>query len=148
MFSARSLTNRVTLSFVDRDMFMRYRGGGVGHRVLWPLREIMRAVGHTRAKHQAKRKEDHGEDSDMMDEGDELQQEVEYDDDIEVDGPEGADGAQKMEEDEGEAGLTDEEDEVAIADEEHDYGYVMDNIREEEVDAEEDGGEDFDYFVD
>lgn len=36
------------LSFVDRDMFMRYQGGGIGHRSLWPLRDILMAEGHLR----------------------------------------------------------------------------------------------------
>lgn len=109
----------------------------------------MRAVGHTRAKHQAKgkNKEDHDkENSDVMEVGDELEQEVEYDDDIEVNGLEEADQAQKMEQDDSDAGSTDEENEVAITDEEHDYGYVMDNVRKEEADSEEDGAEGFDYF--
>lgn len=27
---------------------MRYRGGGIGHRSLWPLRDVMMAEGHLR----------------------------------------------------------------------------------------------------
>ena len=38
----------LSLSFVDRDMFMRFRGGGVGHKPFWHLRKALQAEAHER----------------------------------------------------------------------------------------------------
>lgn len=104
---------------------MRYRGGGVGHRILWPLRDIMLAAGHTRPKHQpqashkGKERMEEPNELEEPEEGDVLDQVIAYDDDI--------------------VGGSDENDREAvqaIEDEVEDYMYG-ENEGEDEADEEE-----------
>ena len=34
----------ISTSFVDRYMFMRYRGGGVGHKSTWHLNDLLKST--------------------------------------------------------------------------------------------------------
>lgn len=118
---------------------MRYRGGGVGHRIIWPLKDIMCAVGHTRPRHQTggtrkgkermeeERKEEgcaeEPQGLDGYDEEDVTDQVIAYDDDITQDDPEAA---------------------QALADEEEDYGYG--DHGDDLVDPDEEEEEVFDVF--
>ena len=36
-----SVLSSLLYSFVNRDMFMRYRGGGVGHKATWHLNDTL-----------------------------------------------------------------------------------------------------------
>ena len=49
---AYSLTRR----FVDRDMFMRYRGGGVGHKYMRVIEEIFENMSRERLHHQERKR--------------------------------------------------------------------------------------------
>jgi len=45
-----ALTAR-TVRFVDRDMFMRYRGGGIGHRYMREIEDIYENMSRERVHH-------------------------------------------------------------------------------------------------
>lgn len=125
---------------------MRYRGGGVGHRILWPLRELMLAVGHIRPKHQpkasrkGKERMEEPEEVDELDElvggEDELAQMIAYDDDIIH-----ADPDEKIGDD------TQTIDPQELEDEQQDYGYGEDDVLDTlNADEEEEEEEVFDVF--
>ena len=42
-----------TARFVDRDMFMRYRGGGIGHKYMRAIEEIYENMSREQAHHKA-----------------------------------------------------------------------------------------------
>lgn len=121
-------------------MFMRYRGGGVGHRILWPLRDIMLRVGHTRPKHQMTAKEDKlmGEAGEADEDDEEDDVELTDDGDLVRDVPDKDDG-----------GLLEGNDayeyDQELADEMDDYDYEPNWEARDDVEEEEE--EEFDYFV-
>lgn len=106
----------------------------------------MQAIGHTRSEHQSKLKKEKKkhEGTDMVEDHDideTLDQEIEYDTDIVDDDDADEEGhAERMD-------LEEDGDDASIADEEQDYSYVMDEVSEEDADAEELlDGEDHDAF--
>lgn len=132
---------------------MRYRGGGVGHRILWPLRDIMLAVGHTRPKHQRSRKGKEpmkrSEESDGDDDIGDLEQTVTYDADLTQEAPDEHDEGPAGENDEGQAYEYDQppvdEYDQSLADEMSDYEYES---KEKECgDIADEEEEEFDHFA-
>jgi len=50
-FNHRYVLTRHTARFVDRDMFMRYRGGGIGHQYMREIEEIYENMARERIHH-------------------------------------------------------------------------------------------------
>jgi len=57
--------------FVDRDIFMRYRGGGIGHRYMRAIEEIYENMSRERMHHKERGRKDAPLDKDAMDVDDE-----------------------------------------------------------------------------
>lgn len=124
---------------------MRYRGGSVGHRILWPLRNIMLAVGHTRPKHQSRKgkepvqQSEESEESDGGDEDGDLDQTVMYDADLMQEDPDEDDEGPASEDEGGPAYEYDQD----LADEMSDYEYESKEVECGDIEEEEE----FDQFA-
>ncbi len=113
-FSVVSFFNR----FVDRDMFMRYRGGGVGHSIVRAATEFFKGDRHSRDQNR-----------------NQQQDEMDVDD---IDRHQGADGIQGLGSLDDPGCITDEQDEDQCSDNQEVDG---DGDSEAENDEEGDGDE-------
>jgi hypothetical protein len=93
------LINYIFLRFVDRDMFMRYRGGGVGHKVTRTWDEFLQSDGARIAEEEEDLVVEEQEDEENM----EVEEhEVDEDEEEESEESDGEEDLDKVEADEGE----------------------------------------------
>jgi hypothetical protein len=116
---------------VDRDMFMRYRGGGIGHQLPRDATELTE-------KDDGWEDTPDDEDTEVPENDPELRQDIRENDEIEGGDTEVIEKDLELRQDDDDEEIEEERD----SDEEVDYGYKSAGEAEEEEEEEEEAGED------
>jgi len=130
--------------FVDSDMFMRYRGSGIGHKYMRAIEEIYENMSRERIHHKERKRKDAPSDNDAMDVDDESASDGEHEPEVpaQTEAPSGGGGDGGGDGSDGdEGGRTDESDEDEEGDGDFISGSDLDSAEvSESDDVESEGG--------